>query len=407
MNVLQINAVYGTGSTGRTTKELDEYLQSAGHNSYVVASETDTDKPNIYVAGNRIDKKIHALLSRLFGIQGYFSVLSTIKTLKYISKCNPDIVHLRNLHANYINIPMLLNYLAKKDIATVVTLHDCFIYTGKCTHYTIQGCYKWQTGCYSCPKLKADNPSWFFDRTKTMWKDKKKCFNRVPRLAVVGVSDWITQEARQSLFKDATILQRIYNWIDLSVFYPRANCVNKYKTKESDFVVLFMSAGWDVNSQKFKDILKMSEILGNDVKILVAGGGLDDVQLPENIYALGYISGTNDLAELYSSVDVYVHMSYEDTFGKVIAEAMACGTPAIVYDSTALPELVSGGCGYVVPKGDIDGVYNSILEIRKNGKKAYSQACINKVNSSFSKEICIQEYINLYEKLIGAVGNKK
>ena len=406
MNVLQINAVYGAGSTGRTTKELDEYLQAKGHNSYAAVSETDIYKPNVHIIGNRLDKKAHALLSRLFGKQGYFSVISTIKTIKYISECNPDIVHLRNLHANYINIPLLLKYLAKKDIATVVTLHDCFIYTGKCTHYTIQGCYKWQTGCYACPKLKEDNASWFFDRTRTMWHDKKKYFAAIPRLAVVGVSDWITQEARQSLFKDAKILQRIYNWIDLSIFYPREICKNKCVADNSCFTVLFMSAGWDVNSNKFKDVINLAEKLGKDVKILVAGSGLEDVELPDNICALGYISGTNELAQLYSSVDVYVHMSYEDTFGKVIAEAMACGTPVIVYDSTALPELVSGGCGYVVPKGDIDSVYNSILEIRKNGKKAYSQACIDKVNNSFSKELCAQEYINLYEQLSCVVGNK-
>lgn len=399
MNIVQINAVYGSSSTGRTTRELDEYLQSKGHNSYVAVSETDTYQPNIYVVGNKFDKKIHALLSRVFGKQGYFSVISTIKTIKFISKCNPDIVHLRNLHANYINIPMLLKCLAKKDIATVVTLHDCFFYTGKCTHYTVKGCYKWQTGCYNCPKLKDDNESWFFDRTKTMWKDKKKYFSKIPRLAVIGVSNWITQEAKQSLFSNAKILQRIYNWVDLSVFFPRNNCASKYVDSNFDFSVLFMSAGWDVNSNKFKDILALADMLGNNVKILLAGHGLENVQLPENIRPLGYISSADELAQLYSSVDVYVHMSYEDTFGKVVAEALACGTPAIVYDSTALPELVSDGCGYVVSTGDISGVYECIAKIRQNGKNAYSQACIDKVINNFSKESCIQEYIDMYEKL--------
>ncbi len=400
MNILQINAVYGIGSTGRTTKELDEYLQSKGHNSYAAVTETDTYKSNIYTIGNKLDRKAHAFLSRVFGKQGYFSVISTIKTIKYISECNPDVVHLRNLHANYINIPMLLKYLAKKDIATVVTLHDCFFYTGKCTHYTVKGCYKWQTGCHSCPKLKDDNASWLFDRTKTLWQDKKRYFGNIPRLAVIGVSDWITEEAKHSLFSNAKILQRIYNWIDLSVFYPRNDETDKYSNSDSEFSVLFMSAGWDVNSSKFKDVLALSEMLGDDVKILLAGNGLEDVQLPNNIRPLGYISSTEELAKLYSSIDVYVHMSYEDTFGKVIAEALACGTPAIVYNSTALPELVSDGCGYVVPKGDISKVYDCILEIQKNGKDAYSQACINKVVNNFSKELCVQEYMNLYEELI-------
>ncbi len=400
MNILQINAVYGIGSTGRTTKELDEYLQQNGHNSFAAVAQTDTIKSNVHIISNSFDKKLHAFLSRLFGKQGYYSSLSTRRTIKYINKCNPDVVHLRNLHANYINIPMLLKYLAKKDIATVVTLHDCFFYTGKCTHYTVQKCYKWQTGCYNCPKLRSDNASWLFDCTKKMWRDKKKYFGNIPRLAVTGVSDWTANEAKKSLLSSAKIIQRIYNWIDLSVFYPRDTVNNKFIDLDSCFSILFISAGWDADSKKFKDVLKLSERLGDDVNILLVGHIGDDIALPDNIHSLGYISSTNELAQLYSATDVYVHMSYEDTFGKVIAEALACGTPAIVYNSTALPELVSDGCGYVVESGDIDSVYDSILEIKQNGKQAYSNACINKVKNNFSKELCTAEYLELYEKLI-------
>ena len=400
MNILQINAVYGIGSTGRTTKELDDYLQQKGHNSFVAVAQTDTNKPNVYIIGNNFDKKLHAFLSRLFGKQGYFSLLSTKKTIKFISRCKPDVVHLRNLHANYINIPMILKYLAKKDIATVVTLHDCFFYTGKCTHYTVQDCYKWQTGCYNCPKLKSDNASWLFDCTKKMWNDKKKHFANIPRLAVTGVSDWTVHEAKKSLLSTAKIIQRIYNWIDLSVFYPRDLSNNKFVDSDSRFKILFMSAGWEENSNKFNDVIELSEKLGDDVNILLVGNISDNIILPDNIHSLGYISNTDELAQLYSAVGVYVHMSYEDTFGKVIAEALACGTPAIVYNSTALPELVSDGCGYVVNCGDINKVYDSILEIRQNGKQAYEKACIDKVNNNFSKELCVEEYVKLYEKLM-------
>jgi putative colanic acid biosynthesis glycosyltransferase len=35
---------------------------------------------------------------------------------------------------------------------------------------------------------------------------------------------------------------------------------------------------------------------------------------------------------------------------------MACGIPAIVYNSTALPEIIEEGCGYVVEKRNVEGV---------------------------------------------------
>lgn len=61
----------------------------------------------------------------------------------------------------------------------------------------------------------------FFDRTSKMWNDKKRLWLSIPNLAVVGVSDWITNEAKKSpMFKNAKIIRRIYNWIDLDVFKP-------------------------------------------------------------------------------------------------------------------------------------------------------------------------------------------
>src|SRR5690606_16107830 len=114
----------------------------------------------------------------------------------------------------------LLKYIAQKDIPTVITLHDCWFFTGKCFHYTAVGCYKWKEECNHCPRVHKDNPSWFFDRSKKMYQDKKEWFGRMKHLAIVGVSDWITGRATQSLLKNARIITRIYNWVDFDVFKP-------------------------------------------------------------------------------------------------------------------------------------------------------------------------------------------
>ena len=128
MRVLQINAVYNLSSTGRTTTELHKALLEKGHESYVAYSKSNKpDDENLYKIGSLLDCKIHALLSRITGKQGYYSHIPTLKLLKYMDKIKPDIVHLRNLHGNYINIPMLLKYLAKNRISTVITLHDFFL----------------------------------------------------------------------------------------------------------------------------------------------------------------------------------------------------------------------------------------------------------------------------------------
>ena len=83
---------------------------------------------------------------------------------------------MNNLHSNYVNFKILFQYLAKHNIPTVITLHDCWFYTGKCMHYTKINCDKWKTGCNNCPIFKKGNPSWFFDRTKTLWNDKRNIY---------------------------------------------------------------------------------------------------------------------------------------------------------------------------------------------------------------------------------------
>ncbi len=401
MKIIQINAVYETASTGRTCMELSDELRKHGNEVYTAYSAGYSNAEYTYKIGTDFDTKIHALCSRIFGLQGYYSVNATKRLLKYIDSINPDVVHLRNLHANYINLPMLLKYLAKKDIATVITLHDCWFFTGKCTHYTADGCYKWKTGCSHCIRLKKDIPSWFFDRTSKMWSDKNKLFNAIPRLAVVGVSDWITDQARQSFLKNANIVKRIYNWINLNTFYPRReNVRKKYGISEDKFTILTVSAGWNENSDKFKDAVKLSKLTDKTMQIVIVGSGVNKDLLPENVIWIDYVDGTDELANIYSSADVYVHLSREDTFGKVVAEAMACGTPAVVYDATALPELIGEGCGYAVECGNVSALFKAVKLIKSNTKNYYSEKCRSFAEENFDKNKLIRETQILYREII-------
>lgn len=400
MKVLQINAVCGKGSTGRICCELSDWLIANGHESKILFGNGMSDYPYAKKIAGKTGVKIHGLLSRIIGKQAAFSPFSTAKAIKEIKHFQPSIVHLHNLHGNYINLKKLLRYLAQNDIPTVITLHDCWFFTGKCTHYTTKQCKKWQDGCRDCSQLKKDIPSWFFDRTKKMWREKKELFEAVPRLGVIGVSDWITDEAKKSSLKNAKIVERIYNWIDLKVFYPRQEDVRKkYWLPKDKFLIFCIGAGWSVNSSKYYDLLALSDKLDTDTQIVLAGEISKNIKLPKNITSIGYINSTDELAKLYSQADVYVHLSKEDTFGKVIAEAMACGTPAIVYDVTACPELIGEGCGHVVEVGDIDGIKQAIDKVKSVGKEKYSKACIEFVRKHFEKEELIRETLKIYERL--------
>lgn len=402
MKVVQINAVCDTGSTGRICRELNDAIVQQGHEGILLYGNGNSDYIFAHKISGKCGVKIHGFLSRILGKNAAYSPIATRRILKILRSYGPDVVHLHNLHGNYVNLKPLLQYLARQDIPTVLTLHDCWFFTGKCTHYTVDGCNRWQSGCCDCPRLKKDIPSWLFDRTAGMWQEKKRLFAGIPRLAVIGVSDWITREAGKSFLKDAAILQRIYNWIDLSVFYPRGkNAGKQFGVSEDKFSVLCIGVRWQENSMKMKDLLTLAELLSEDYEIILAGTVPFADKLPENIKAVGYLSSTEDLARLYSACDVYVHLSREDTFGKVIAEAMACGTPAVVYDSTACPEIIGEGCGCVVAAGDVNAVWNAIESIRQQSDKAFELHCTEHVAAHFSREKLVEETLELYSRLRG------
>lgn len=402
MKVFQINAVYNLSSTGRTSTELHQSLLSRGIDSYVAYATTNKpDDENLYVIGNENDRKLHALLSRVTGKQGYYSKAATKRLLKYMDSVSPDIVHIRNLHGNYINLPMLLEYLAKKNIATVATLHDFFFLTGKCVYFTASGCDKWQTGCGKCPNLQNGNPTWLFDRTALMFSDKKRLFGNIPRLAFVGVSKWVADEASKSpIARAAAITTSIYNWIDFNMFKPvDTDEIKKENGLDGSFVILGVSAIWETRKGLDK-FLELSKHLQDDEKILLIGNMPDDVKLPDNIISIRKTDSMDELVKYYNCADVFLTFSLEETFGKVSAEALSCGTPVICYNSTANPELVGERCGYVVEKNDFEGVINAIKTVRKNGKSYYSDSCIKYAKEKFDKEKNIEQYIELYKKLL-------
>lgn len=399
MKVVQINAGYGFSSVGRTVAEMHELFLSQEIEAYKFYSVKESDSDPYDIIGGMLDHKIHGFLSRLFGKQAYFSYFPTRTLIKKLKKIGPDVVILRNFHSNYIHMPLLLKYLAKEDIATIVVLHDCWFFTGHCCHYTEIGCYKWQTECNHCPLIRTNNKSWFFDNSRSIFRDKRRLFGAIPHLAVVGVSDWITNEGRKApIFEKAKQFQRIYNWIDFKKFHYRENAPEireKLGLAPNDFVALGVSMQWD-DRKGLDVILKLAEALP-DIKIVLVGN-LPAVELPSNILSLPPTGSVDELAEYYSMADVFLNFSIQETFGKVAAEALSCGTPAVVNNATANPEI-PGSCGEIVDTHDINSVVEAVTRIRTNGKAYYFERCVQRAHELFDKDKNIMQYVELFKAI--------
>lgn len=400
MKILQINAVYNLSSTGKTCADFQNYINNNTNHTCKTVFSYGGEKKDGYIIGSQGKRKIHGFLSRLTGKQAWFSKNDTKKLIKFIDEYAPDVINIGNIHGNYINFPILMEYIAKKDIPTVIRLHDCWPFTGRCCHYTADGCYKWQTGCYECPRLDKDNISWGADKSKELWIAKRRLYNKVPRLAVVGVSKWIMDEAKKSpLMENVRVFDYIYNGVDSDIFKPDLqNTIREKYNLQNKKILLGVASGWQRCKGLF-DAVELSKLIPEDCQIVLIGNINEPI--PEcNILNIPATDNVKELVQWYSVADVFINMSKEETFGKVSAEALMCGTPIVCFNSTANPELVGENCGKICETDNITDFKDLVLNVLENGKEEYFDSCINFAHESFKTENNFEKYLQLYKNLL-------
>lgn len=402
LRILQINVVGKTLSTGRTVWEMHEYFLANGISSYI-ATATGSECHCAYPISNKVGIKIDIIKSIMTGLEAYANKRNTKKLLRYIGTIKPNIVHLRNLHQSYVNLGLLLKYLAKKDIATVITLHDSWFFTGKCCSYNIFNCEKWIEGCGSCPALSSDLKRRLFDRTHRMWLDKKRWFCSIPRLAVIGNSKWTMESAKRSFLGKAKIIDYIYNWIDTKIFYPKESIgLRKQLGLNEKKVIIAVSAFWTLRGTKgLNTYLNLAKEMPNEYCIILIGKAEQGIVLPSNVMQIDFIDSGSILADYYSMADVYLNVSESETFGKSAAEAVCCGTPVIALNRTANPEIVPEGAGALIETSEPDEILPALNEIFSKPKEYYLKKCLSYAEKNFNKVTNIKKYLDIYYNLLG------
>ena len=394
--LLQINSVVNTGSTGRIAEQLGVLAINQGWESYIAyGREARGSQSRLIKIGSKWDVNFHAIGSILTDRHGLFSKFATKSFLQQVDIIQPDVVHLHNVHGYYINVPMLFRYLKQKNIPTVITMHDFWLMTGHCA-YINQSCDRWKTGCGNCPRLNQ-YPAAKFDNTKANWKWKASLFVDMPNVTLVPVSYWLGRYVDESLLKNVK-QNVIYNGIDTNVFKPFDGGASVKGVDWSKFTIMAIATRW-TEANGYQDVMKLSSIIPDSCQIIMVG--LDEQQmsnLPKNIIGFRKTESFTQLQELYTKSDVIFNPNREVTFGLVTAEAMACGTPAIVLRDTAGEEIVDEQTGFVVDT--IEGVIDLIPRIRALEKKKMSDACRFRINELFNADKQYQKYIDLYNAVI-------
>lgn len=392
MKIIQINSLCGFGCIGRIMAGISEMLKKNGHECLNVFSRKSvTDSLLSYKINNKIDTYINAAHARLTDREGLGTRVPTLKFLKLMDEYKPDLIQFHNLHGYYINIELLFSYVAEKKIPIIWTLHDEWSYTGHCA-YTME-CEKWKTECYNC-QCKTHYPkSWFVDNSKKNYNTKKQLFTYVDNLTLVTPSEWLGKRAKESFFKDKDI-RVIHNGINTNIFKPIKSLFRKKHNIEGKFMILGVSNGWD-ERKGLKYFIELSKRLSERFVIVIVG--MTNITLPKNIIHIPHTDNVEELAEIYSSADVFLNLTLCDNFPTVNIEALACGTPVITYNTGGSPESINDLCGVAVNQHDIDKVCYILNNFEAY---AFNSSDVRQHALDFDENIMYNKYIELYEEKV-------
>ena len=400
MKILQVNCHYNYGSTGKIMYDISKYLNGIGVCSIMCYSRgAKVNVPGVYRIANEFISKIGKLFNIFYGRPLSWGTYATNNLIKVIEKEKPDIVHLHCINAYTMNVYKALEYLKKKQIATILTLHAEFMHTGGCPY--AYECEQWKNehGCKKCPPSRST----FIGAKKcqTNWiqmLDSFKGFNK-NKLVIASVSPWLMNRARVSPILSSYHHDVVLNGIDTSVFRIY-NCeeINRVKEKyglNSSNIILHVTSDFNARIKGGKYLLDFDEelrkITEKDYHILVVGPSFGQ-KSTNRLRFIGVVKDQKELAVLYSLSDMTVLTSEKETFSMICAESLCCGTPIIGFKAGA-PETISiptysNFCEFAdtgslarnamdvwnknYPKREISDAATAVYSLQKMGERYYA-----------------------------------
>ena len=178
---------------------------------------------------------------------------------------------------------------------------------------------------------------------------------------VLAVSEFTKKEILK--YTNHKNVKLVYNGIDCDKFKP--------KDKKEDLVITIGSILKDRIKLKGLEAFVESAKFLPKVMFIVIGLSMDTINYlktlaTSNVKFIGFLS-QEDLIQYYQKAKVYCQLSYRESFGMSLAEAMLCECVPVVTNNAALPEVV-GDTGFYVPYGDEKATAEAIKKALNSDK---------------------------------------
>jgi glycosyltransferase involved in cell wall biosynthesis len=378
--IIIVNTTDEGGGAERMSLAVLDGFNALGLDTWLVVGRKKTDHPRVVALDQSPFVRLRRLtlsfaerrrkLGRRIGLEDFEYPYS--HGILDVTGSPPDLVLCHNLHGDYFDLRALGPL--SRHVPVAMRLFDTWLFSGHCA-YSL-GCPRWQTGCGSCPDLTIP-PAVERDATWLNWQ-RKRLILRDARLFVSAESQWMLNRARQSLLAAAVAdWKLVRGGIDLDTFSPGSREMARREWGFAPDAKLLLYVANLGSKNPYKDFATVRRAIvevgrgltGTTLQVLVAGSDGPDERIADNIVMrrLGHVHSPSMLAHLYRATDVYVHAAVEETFGNVVAEAMACGVPIVTASGGGVLELIDHDrTGLVVPPRDHMGLAGALSRLLAN-----------------------------------------
>ena len=355
--LLLINSVCGTGSTGKIVARIAAEYEALGWEVRIgdgqYAPVPERCRKWAVPIGNVLERRIHQVLTRFLDwhadrICSYFA---TRRFLRWAEEWKPDVLWIHNVHGYYLNYELLFKWIKlHPEMEVKWTLHDCWAFTGHCSHFLLTGCERWKAGCFGCPEKGEYPKSWGLSAARSNWERKRKAFCGVKRMTLITPSKWLADLTRESFLKEYPV-EVVHNTIDTSVFRPTPSDVKGRLGIADKKLILGVASTWD-RRKGLPDFYRLRGLLDERYSIVLVGVTSRQIAaLPKGIIGIARTNSAKELAELYAAADWLFNPTREDNYPTVNLEAVACGCRVATYDVGGCAETVEGCSDAIILRG--------------------------------------------------------
>ena len=408
MKVLHVVAGDLGGGAARGALWLHLAQRAIGIDSTLLTSgQNESGCPSVItLAGSPTQRLKFSLLSQLGMLPARFyrkrqpSLFNTgfegIDLTKHDAYRDADLIHL-----HWINGLVRMRTLRKVKKPIVWTMRDMWPLTGGC-HYSMN-CDRYKVGCGQCPQLASRS---LRDLSWLVVRNKRTSLPR--RMQLVGISNWLSSCAADSyIFQDFRI-ETISNNIDTSQFFPVETKLARQMLGLPDGKRIILTGAQQIRVayKGFDLFVEATKGLSReDVHLVLVGKiSADDLSLLRQSHtSLAFLADDVSLRLAYSAADVFVAPSRMEAFGKMLAEAMACGTPVVCFDAAGPADIVdhkvTGYKARPFAAEDLRCGIQWVLDQDPAAHERLREDARERALALFDSQVIAQQYAELYRQM--------